>query len=401
LITPAGETTVMSGENGSIPWRSGTLYLILATAMMAPLDVNVVSPVLPAIAETFAIPNARSGLVITAFAVPGVFLAPVVGMLADRIGRRQVLVPCLLVYGLAGVLVTVAGSFTAVLALRFVQGSVGGSILASLAMTLVGDFYEGPRRNAVMGMTSASVSVSAAVGPVLGGALAAYAWDTPFLLYGLSILVAGAVLLFLDVPELSGSDGTVDFSYLRNAVAALPARDALLFYGANFVSFTLFFGGTLAAVPFLLDETYGLGSGRIGALITGAMMFAAVVAIFNGRFAQYLSNRELVTVGFVCYGVGFVAAFFVASAVQLFLALVVFGAGHGLVLPSVASGLSGLGPARFRGGVMSVRTSLVLASQAVGPPLFTIPARAVGYETTLLAGGVVALVVALVVARER
>ncbi|MFB6122179.1 MAG: MFS transporter [Haloferacaceae archaeon] len=387
----------MSGDDGTVPWRSGTLYLLVAIAVVAPLDVNLVGPVLPAIAETFAVSNSRAGLVITAFAVPGVVLAPVVGMLADRVGRRQVLVPCLLVYGVAGALVTLAGDFATVLALRFVQGSVGGSILASLALTLVGDFYEGARRNAVMGLVSAAISVSAAVAPVAGGAMAAVSWDAPFALYGLSVVVAGAVFLFLDVPPLSGGDRSVDFSYLRNAVAALPTRDAVLFYGVNFVSFALLFGGTLAAVPFLLDGTYGLESGRIGALITGAMLFAAVVAIFNGRFARHLSNRELVAVGFFAYGVGLAGASVANSPVQVFLGLVVFGAGHGLVLPAVAAGLSELSPTRFRGGVMSVRTSLVLASQAVGPPLFTAPARAVGYETTLLAGGLVALVVAGVV----
>ena len=163
----------MADSDVGVPWRSPRLYLLLATAAVAPLDVTVVGPALPAIADAFGVSSARSGLVITAFAAPGAVLAPVVGMYADRFGRRRVVVPCLLVYGVAGLAVTLATDLWQVLVFRAVQGSVGGSILASLTLALVGDYYDGPQRNAVMGVVSAGISFSAAAGPVLGGTLAA------------------------------------------------------------------------------------------------------------------------------------------------------------------------------------------------------------------------------------
>jgi MFS family permease len=386
-------------ENGGVPWRSARLYLLLATAAVAPLDVNIVGPALPAIAEAFGVSSARSGLVITAFAAPGAVLAPVVGMYADRFGRRRVVIPCLLVFGVAGVAVTLTDAFWAVLALRAAQGSVGGSILASLTMALVGDYYDGTQRNAVMGVVSAGISVSAAAGPVLGGVLAARSWDVPFYLYGLSVVVAALVYAFLD-PPTTGDDGDgpgsdTGVAYLRAAAASLPTREALTVYGATLVGFVLFFGGVLTAVPFLLEETYGLASGRIGALVTGAMSLAAVVALLNGRFARYLSNLGLVTAGFVAYAVGLAGVWAAPSAFGVLLALCVFGVGHGLVLPSVASALSALAGPEFRGGVMSLRTSVVLGAQAVGPPLFTLPAARLGYELPLGVAGVVAGVVAV------
>ena len=163
----------MPESDVGVPWRSPRLYLLLATAAVAPLDVTVVGPALPAIADAFGVSSARSGLVVTAFAAPGAVLAPVVGMYADRFGRRRVVVPCLLVYGVAGLAVTLAADLWQVLLLRAIQGSVGGSILASLTLALVGDYYDGPQRNAVMGVVSAGISFSAAAGPVLGGTLAA------------------------------------------------------------------------------------------------------------------------------------------------------------------------------------------------------------------------------------
>lgn len=379
-----------ASEDGTgVPWRSPRLYLLLATAAVAPLDVTIVGPALPAIADAFGVSSARSGLVITAFAAPGAVLAPVVGMYADRFGRRRVVVPCLLVYGLAGVAVTLATDLWMVLVLRAVQGSVGGSILASLTLALVGDYYDGPRRNAVMGVVSAGISFSAAAGPVLGGTLAAYSWDAPFYLYGSSVVVAGLVYYFLDAPSVESARTNREGSYLRAAIASLPAREALVVYGATFGGFVLFFGGVLTAVPFLLEGTYGLASGRVGALVTGAMMVAAVVAVFNGRFARHLSNLGLVALGFGFYAAGLVGVWIAGSAPGVLLALGVFGVGHGLVLPSVASALSALAGPEFRGGVMSLRTSVVLGAQAIGPPLFTLPATRldVGYELPLALAG--------------
>jgi len=372
-----------------VPWRSPRLYLLLATAAMAPLDVNIVGPALPAIADAFGVSSARSGLVITAFAAPGAVLAPVVGMYADRFGRRRIIVPCLLIYGLAGVAVTLAIDLWQVLVLRAVQGSVGGSILASLTLALVGDYYDGPQRNAVMGVVSAGISFSAAAGPVLGGVLAARSWDAPFYLYGSSVVVAGLVYHYLDAPATE-SKSKREGSYLRAAVASLPAREALTVYGATLAGFALFFGGVLTAVPFLLEGTYGLDSGRVGALVTGAMMVAAVVAVFNGRFARHLSNLGLVTAGFCFYAAGLVGVWAASSATGVLLALGVFGVGHGLLLPSVASALSALAGPEFRGGVMSLRTSVILGAQAIGPPLFTLPATRldVGYELPLAVAGV-------------
>lgn len=372
--------------------------------MVAPLDVSVVGPALPVIAEAFTVSRSRAGLVITAFAVPGALLAPVVGGLADRYGRRRVLIPCLLVFGFAGVAVSTVDAFPAVLALRALQGSVGGSIIASLAYTVVGDLYEGAQRNAVMGVVSGSVAVVAAVGPALGGALAESSWRAVFWVYGLSVAVAVVVLFALPEPtagkrpdggdggEKTGaeSDAASDSrAYLREAVDALPVARTLGVYAAAFLTFTLFFGGVLTTVPFLLSDGFGLGAGSIGALITGATAVSAVAAFLNGRFARHATDETLVSVGLSAAGLGLAGVAVAPTLPAVAGGLVVFGAGYGLFQPSLASALAALSPARFRGGVMSLRTSVVLAGQAAGPPLFTLPAEAVGTGPPLFVAGAV------------
>ena len=379
------------------PRRSLRFALLVATAVLAPLDVVLVGPALPAVADAFGLTSSRAGLVITAYAVPGLVAAPLLGLLADRVGRRRTLVPALVLFGLAGVGAGLVGSFRALLALRVLQGCVGGSILASLALTLAGDYHEGPRRNAVVGSLSAAVTVSAAVVPAVGGALAAVSWRATFAVYAVSAVVGVAVYLRLPEPAATATnadaDADDDGSYLRAALAAIPLDRATGLYGAGLVGYTLFFGALLTAVPFLLDGRFGLGSTRIGALLTAVSLVGAAVALANGRLARHTSTTRLLTVGLFWYAAGLVGAGLAPSLASLLGALVAFGVGHGLVAPSLAAALGGLGPPRFRGGVMSLRTTVVLAAQAIGPPAFTVPAAALGlgYELSLLVGGVGAL----------
>lgn len=386
------------GVVGSIPWRSAALYVILATALVIPLDVPFVSPVLPVIEGAFGISEARASLLITAFSAPGAVFTMVLGIAADRFGRRPVLVPCLALYGVFGAGIALVGftgaglplvdDFTFVLALRFLQGVSGGGILASLALTLVGDFFAGTRRNAVMGLTTGVTAFGAAFYPALGGALAEVAWYVPFTVYVAALPVSALAFFALDEPDVGRSAG-VGLTYFREALAAVPGRIAGLLYGATLASGVVVFGGILAGVTFMLANVYELSAGRVGVFVTVPLLTTAVLSVNNGFFAARASNRTLVAAGFVGYGVGLSGTWLAGSPIEVLVSLFVVGAGHGLLLPTIPSELSALAPGRFRSGTLSVRTSLYLVGQAAGPPLFTVPAAVLGYGVPLMVAGAV------------
>lgn len=79
----------MSADETRIPRRSPTLQAILVSTFLLPLGVPLLSPVLPAIRDSFGITDARTSLLITAYFVPGIVLSPVIGMLADQVGRKR------------------------------------------------------------------------------------------------------------------------------------------------------------------------------------------------------------------------------------------------------------------------------------------------------------------------
>jgi ACDE family multidrug resistance protein len=382
----ATETATASDQPVGVPWRSPVLVAVLAATLMTPMDVPLISSALPEIQSVFGVSESSAGLFITLYALPGILLAPVIGALADRTGRRYVLSGALVVFGVAGTAIAFTTEFRVALGLRVLQGFAAGSILAALAMTIVGDQYAGRRHDAVMGVTSAMLSLGTAAYPVIGGYLAGYSWNAPFLLYALTLPVAGLVLVALDDPQTQPDPS--EEGYIREVLRLVPTRRAIALYGVMFVSFTLLFGGLYTALPFFLTDAFGFTPTTVGLVTSTVLLVTAVVSTQNGRLAARASTTTLLTAGFGLYAVGFSGVAVASTPPALVGALLVFGAGSGLVTPTLFASISSLAPDHVRGGVMSLQTTTIGVSQAVGPALFTGLGGAIGYQGTLLGGGI-------------
>jgi len=87
------------------------LWLLFAVTLVGVGNVSSVSPAFPQVVEVFGISRVQVGWVVTAYSLPGILSAPLVGMGADRLGRKRVLVPTLFVFGIAGGACALACSF--------------------------------------------------------------------------------------------------------------------------------------------------------------------------------------------------------------------------------------------------------------------------------------------------
>ncbi|WP_251341951.1 MFS transporter [Haloplanus halophilus] len=363
----------MSGVDGDrglalVPWRSSTLYVVLSCSLMGVMGVSLVSPVLPDLRPVFGVSDAAVGLVITAYTLPGVVVTPFVGLVADRFGRRRVVIPLLFLFAAAGTGVAFARTFAEVLALRLLQG-VGASALITLAVTLIGDVYDGRRRDAVMGLNGSTIGTGAAFYPLLGGALAGIRWSAPFLFFGVAALVGVFAAAVLTEPDAERSTDLRAYLGRLRAVAVLPR--ALAIFAALFLAFFIFYGAVLTVLPLLLSDAYGLGAGRIGATLSAVALASAAVSSGYGRLSGRRSASELVALGFVAYGVGLLAVRLSPSPLAVGASLAVFGVGFGVVMPSIDTAVVTLVDDDLRAGVMGMRTSVLRLGQTLGPVGFT------------------------------
>ena len=125
--------------------------------------------------------------------LPGIVMAPVIGVLADRFGRRAVLVPCLVGFGVFGLLSALAPTFEMLLVLRLLQG-VGSAGLINLAVVIIGDHWDGVERARLVGQNAAVLTVSLAVFPPLGGLLTELGgWRLSFAPYAVGLVTAAVI----------------------------------------------------------------------------------------------------------------------------------------------------------------------------------------------------------------
>lgn len=185
----------MNSESIQPVYRDTNLQLLFGVTLIAIMGVASIAPVLPVVIEQFAISKQQVSWLITVFTFPGVFLTPFMGILADRWGRKRILVPSLFIFSLAGTACAFADSFQYLVILRFFQG-VGAAAIGSLNITIIGDLYSGNRRASALGYNGSVLSIGTAGYPILGGALATWGWNYPFFLPVLAIPIGLMILFF-------------------------------------------------------------------------------------------------------------------------------------------------------------------------------------------------------------
>lgn len=333
---------------------------------MAILGVTSVTPAFPQIAEALSTTPQSVGLLIAVFTVPGVILTPVLGVLADRVGRKAILVPSLFLFAIAGSACGLVRDFELLLALRLLQG-VGAAALGALNVTIIGDLYTGARRTAAMGYNATVLSVGTGVYPAIGGGLATLGWYLPFFLPVLAVPVGLFVLFALRNPEPKFS-GTLA-EYLRSAVQLMRAGEVLVLFAASVVTFILIHGAFLAFLPFALECTFGASALWIGVTMSATSFVTATTAFRLGRLARRFGERRLVKAGFLLYIVAMASVPFATTVATLAVPLVLFGVANGINIPSILTLLTAWAPAQFRAAFLSVNGMLLRLGQTLGPVL--------------------------------
>ena len=367
--------------------QSPAVLVIFASTLVAVMGVSLISPALPAVQAALGISESQASLLLSAFTLPGIVLTVPLGMAADRIGRKPVLIPSLLLFGLCGGGIVFVESFPRILALRAVQGAASSAI-ATVTVTLIGDSFDGAMRRKLIGANAAILAFGAAAYPLVGGALATVAWTVPFLCFGAGIVVAVPGLLVLPEPTRdSAGSGAGLRAFLTGPTSLRPYA---VLYTAILGIFVILYGAQLTAVPFLLDSSYGLSSAEIGLLLGVPAVGMGATATQTDRILARMSSFQSIALGFLIYGVGMVTVATTESVVVSGGGLLLFGFGQGFAEPITDTALNELTPDEFRGSVMSVRTSVLRLGTTIGPPLCTVTALRVGYRQILLAGGLLA-----------
>jgi len=368
------------------------LWLLFAVTLVGVGNVSSVSPAFPQVVDVFGISRVQVGWVVTAYSLPGILSAPLAGIGADRLGRKRVLVPTLFVFGIAGGACALARTFPVLLGLRAVQG-LAAAPLVGLAITIIGDRYEGTRRAAAVGYNATALNVGTAAYPAIGGALAAIAWYVPFALPLLAIPVGAAVAWKLEAPAVD-EEATEGFrDYLRKVGERLRDRRVFGLLTVNFGIFILIFGAFLTYVPELLETRFEAASVAAGGVLAAASVSSALVATQIGRLTAWISPRRLIQGSLVIDGVALALMPLAPGVWGVGAASFLYGVAQGLNQPALQTRLTELSSEASRGVILSLNGTILRLGQAVGPLLLGLALVVGTIETVFYAAGGLGLLI--------
>jgi MFS transporter, ACDE family, multidrug resistance protein len=393
-----GECRPPERGDGIVADRGGGLpkeiwVLITANAVIA-LGYGVVSPVLPQYARNFGVTISAATFVITAFALMRLVFAPVSGLLVQRLGERRIYVYGILIVSLSTGACAFAQSYWQLLLFRSI-GGIGSTMFFVSSLGLMIRVSPEHARGRVAGMFSTAFLVGSVGGPVVGSLTAGLGLETPFVIYGIALLIAAAVVFVslrrstLAAPERE-SEPPVS---LRVALRQRAFRAALL---SNFATGWSVFGLRMALVPLFVTEVLGRGPGMAGlALATFAAGNVSAV-IPSGYVSDRVGRRTLMIVGLSVSGLatGIVGA---ASSLPLFLAgAFVAGAAAGMFSSPQQAAVADIVGSKARAGTALAAFQMMAdLGSIVGSLVVGQIAQQLDFYWAFIVSGIILLVAAL------
>jgi MFS family permease len=347
-------------------WKDHNLHVVFSVTLMAVLGSSSVAPAFPQVAEELGVSSRQVGLLITFFTLPGVFLTPVAGVLSDKLGRKRVLIPSLLLFGIAGTACAFVRDFELLLALRAVQG-VGAAALGATNVTLIGDLYEGRRRTAALGYNSSVLSVGTASYPAIGGALATFAWYYPFALPVVAVPIAFVVLFSLHNKEPHNEQDLKD--YFGSVAERVKNRTVIGLFSGSLVTFVVLFGALITYLPILMSERFSTPPYLIGLIVAASSLTTALTSTQVTRLTARFSQKGLIRVSYLLYAVALAVVPLVPSVWLLLVPTVVFGFAQSLNLPNSFALLNEAAPDENRGAFIALNSTILRLGQTLGPLL--------------------------------
>ena len=352
--------------------------------------VAAIAPAFPGIMQYFNIDEKSVGMLITAFSIPSFIFGPLGGIIADRLGRKRVMVTSLLSLAIFGGACSFAPNFLTLIILRILQG-IGSAPMASIGVTIISDIFSGNDRARALGFNNTMMYIGYIIYPILGGALAGIAWNYPFLLFFLALPLAIIVLLYLKVPEPEVSQPLS--IYLGATLKYLKSWKVIWLFAATIMTYILLYGALLVYFIILLSDKFGATPFITGLFVSLVGLCTAVTSTQQGRLSSKLSSRTIVMCAFLLYAISVAIVPIMPGMWLCLISPLLFGIAHGMNLPSLTLIASKVAPLENRAGFMALQTTMIPLGMTLAAPVVGLFNRTAGMDCAFYLTAAIALII--------
>ncbi|HEY9120702.1 MAG TPA: Bcr/CflA family multidrug efflux MFS transporter [Marinobacter sp.] len=321
-----------------------TTILLAAAVALGPLAIDMYLPALPSMGESLSAGTGQVQLTLSVY-MAGFALAQLIcGPLADRFGRKPIMIGGFLLFAVASVICALATNIETLILSRFLQ-ALGGSAGPVLGRAAVRDIYSPREAAKIMAILASIMALAPAIAPTIGGFMVVgLGWPSIFLALGGYALVM-AVVVAVGIPEPMHPDHRQSLrlgSLLKNYRAIASDISFLGYTLTNSLTFAGLFA-FLSGASFVLIDFLGVKPQHFG------LFFACIVAGYIvGNLTAIRLGRQLVPDQILARGLalavaggGLMAALAIAEVYSVWAVILpqtLFMMGVGMVLPQTMAG---------------------------------------------------------------
>jgi predicted MFS family arabinose efflux permease len=334
-----------------------------------------------------------AGTLVSVHALTSALMTPVMGIVADRIGKLKVMIPCLILYALFGTAAAFTTSFPVLLVTRGLLGAASGGVAAA-TIGLLGSMYDGERRSRILGYATSVMTTSAIFFPLLGGWVGGNHWQHAFYLYGLSIPLAAIALISLkEPPTHSGSLLGLEKNNQLGKVLLKPNILQLYLFIA-IAAITVY--AVVIYTPLYLKAAINADPMLNGFVLAVRLVGAAIVsAIGASRLSRRMGANWAIAFGFSLMALTVATIPILTNIYLIVTTAILFGVGFGIITPNLYDALAERSPSELRASVLAIGTGFNSLGQFASPVLLGPIWNSAGLPWVFYGAGGIAMVAAL------
>lgn len=364
------------------------------------LGFGVLIPILPLLGRDFGATPVQIGLLMSIYSLMQFLFAPFWGRLSDRIGRRKIILFCLLGEGLASLMFAYSRSYEGLFVARMLAGFFGASL--STASAAISDVTPKNQRSKGMALIGAAFGLGFVFGPALGGLLALWSrnfseapyFESTFAMTGVAVLCFANFLFGLKFfketrqPEGPSQHRGDRWKVLKEHFLT-PALGSLMS-----VYFLASFAMSAMEANLVLDVGarfgWGLREMSFGFVYIGVMMVFTQGFLVR-RLLPRWGERRVLRAGLVTFAMGMTLLAFAPTLTWIAVAMTLLALGSGLTNPATLGSISLLTPESDQGVAMGSAQSLASLGRILGPAIGGALFEFVHRSSPFLAGGLLLL----------
>lgn len=372
------------------------IKVLVAAAFLIAIGFGIVAPVLPQFAQSFDVSVTAAAVVVSAFAFTRLLFAPFSGWLVERMGERRTYILGILIVGASSAACAFAQNYWQLLVYRGL-GGIGSTMFTVAAMGLLIRMAPPKARGRISSLYAGSFLLGNIAGPAVGGLLAGFGMQLPFLVYaGALVLVAILVATFLPaalpIPLHERAQAALKKQVLplRDALA-IPAYRAVL--TSSFANGWSAFGIRMALVPLFATAALGAGPEVAGISLAVFAIGTGVALTFSGKLADTWGRKPMILSGLVVNGIAMCVLGFTGDVFWFFVISAIAGLGSGLMGPAQQASVGDvIGNDRSGGKVLATFQMSSDLGAIIGPVAAGFLVDLFSYGVAFSMAGAVALV---------